>query len=107
MPKSRAFLQTIHHPRNHFRQMLDSPQDMLAFFLYPASILSFSFLALILPAVRGCNFLTEQNTNWGRKMCSLEKIGGQRRRASGSHDGVIILITAAAPRRWGRHKTRR
>ena len=55
-----------------------------------------SFLALILPAARGCNFHTEQNTNWGRKMCcSPEKIGGHCRRSTESPDRVIILITAA------------
>ena len=81
--------------------MLDGRQDVPAFFIYTESVLS--FLALILPAARGCNFHTEQNTNWGRKMCSLEKIGRQCRH-TGS-DQVIILITAAAPPRLAQNKT--
>ena len=93
-PQGGHFLQTIPLPRNHFGQMLDSRKDTLAF--YTDSTLSLSFLALILPAARGCNFHTEQNTNWGRKMCcSPEKIGGHCRRSTESPDRVIILITAA------------
>ena len=93
-PQGGHFLQTILLPRNHFGQMLDSRKDTLAF--YTDSTLSLSFLALILPAARGCNFHTEQNTNWGRKMCcSPEKIGGHCRRSTESPDRVIILITAA------------